>query len=390
MPNFTWDLAPIAVEIPKEPLLMVIGALAALMFVFGLAKKQTDLAVFGLFLGALLLLVSSYLPDPVGLRYYSMLFVGVFLGGYAFLDWQIQRGGGGEEVAGDFIVYGVLGVLVGSRLGHVLFYDLDHALQDPVWILEIWTGGLASHGAVVGLIIAMYIFTKRRGVPFLEGADRFSYSAALGATLVRVGNFFNSEIVGRKVPDQSWGVRFPRHDRGSDLLEVPLRYPTQIYEVFLGLFVLLCLYVADKKTGEEKRPRGLLISIFFLVYFTGRFCIEFFKEFQGQDPETSLLTTGQILSIPGFFLGLVGVIWTTKAKLPAGWPNENVSEDEDDEDEDDNEDDNEDKDDDEDDEDRGKLYDPDVDAALAGDDETNDEKDGDTEESGSPSSDQKT
>lgn len=357
MPNFTWDLGPIALEIPKGPLMMVVGGIAVLMLIVGLLKKQTDLAVFGLFMGAILAFASNYLPDPIGLRYYSLLFVGVFLGGYALLDWQIRRGGGSDETAGDFIVYGVLGVLVGSRLGHVLFYDLDKALDDPMWVFEIWTGGLASHGAVIGLIIAMWLFTKRRGVPFLEGADRFSYSAALGATLVRLGNFFNSEIVGRKVPDQSWGVRFPRYDQ---VVDVPLRYPTQIFEVILGLFVLLCLYVTDKKMGEEKRPRGLMISVFFLVYFAGRFVVEFFKEYQTLD-ETSALTMGQYLSIPGFFIGLVGVVATMKNRVPSGWPSEEKDDDED-EDEDEDEDD-----DDDDDDTSNPNYDPDVDEALAGD-----------------------
>src|SRR5690606_19423555 len=250
------------------------------------------------------------------IRYYSLLFVGVFLGGYALLSWQIQRGGGDEEVAGDFIVYGVAGVLIGSRLGHVLFYDLDKALEDPLWVLQIWTGGLASHGAVVGLIVAMWLFTKRRKVPFLEGADRFAFSAALGATLVRLGNFFNSEIVGRVVKDQSWGVRFPRYDVG--MAEAPLRYPTQLFEFSLGLLVLLALYLTDLAAGKEKRPRGLLISVFFLIYFIGRFSVEFFKEYQTLD-ESSPLTMGQYLSIPGILIGIGGIAWSIKAGLPVGW-----------------------------------------------------------------------
>jgi prolipoprotein diacylglyceryl transferase len=260
-----------------------------------------------------------------------------------------------------------LGVLVGSRLGHVLFYDLDKALDDPMWVFEIWTGGLASHGAVVELILAMWLFTKRRGVPFLEGADRFSYSAALGATLVRLGNFFNSEIVGRKVLDQSWGVRFPRYDQAVD---VPLRYPTQIFEVLLGLFVMLCLYITDKKMGEEKRPRGLMISVFFLVYFAGRFVVEFFKEYQTLD-QSSALTMGQYLSIPGFFIGLVGVVATLKNRVPSGWPEEEGDEDDEDE-----------TDEDEDDTPSDPNYDPDVDEALAGDQASEDEEKSTKEEQG--------
>lgn len=330
MPNFTWDVSPIALEIPKGPLLLFVGGIALLMLITGVVKKQNDLSVFGLFMGAVLALASSYLPEAVGLRYYSLLFVGVFLGGYALLNWQIRRGGGGPEAAGDFIVYGVLGVLIGARLGHVLFYDLDKAIADPLWTFQIWTGGLASHGAVIGLIIAMWLFTKKRGVSFIEGADRFAFSAALGATLVRLGNFFNSEIVGRIVPDQSWGVRFPRHDVG--LLEVPLRYPTQLFEFGLGLFVLFCLWLTDRLAGKERRPRGLLISTFFLVYFIGRFVVEFWKEHQTVEP-TAYITMGQYLSIPGIVIGLVGIGWSLQAKLPVGWPREESDEEEDEEEE---------------------------------------------------------
>jgi len=276
---------------------------------------------------------------PLALRYYSLLFVGVFLGGYALLKWQIERGGGDEDDAGDFIVYGVFGVLIGARLGHVIFYDWKKALADPVWIFEIWKGGLASHGATAGLIFAMWLFTRRRGVPFLEGADRFAFSAALGATLVRVGNFFNSEIVGRPT-DQTWGVRFPRYDGN---FHGPFRYPTQFYEAGLGLLVMLVLYLVDRWAGKERRPRGLLISVFFAVYFTGRFFVEYFKAYQTL-PTSYPLTMGQLLSIPAALLGYVGIAWSLKAKLPVGWaPPEDLEEEEEllDEDEDDEDDEDE-------------------------------------------------
>lgn len=363
LPTFTWDNDPVALEIPRGPLLLVLGGIALVMLVTGLAKRQGDVTLFGLMMGAILAVASQFLPDPIGIRWYSLLFVGVFLGGYALLDWQIRRGGGPQEAAGDFIVYGVLGVLVGSRLGHVLFYDLDKAIADPLWVFQIWTGGLASHGAVIGLILAMWLFTKRRGVPFLEGADRFAFSAALGATLVRLGNFMNSEIVGREVPDQSWGVRFPRYDVTA--LEPPLRYPSQLFEVALGLLVMACLFIADRALGREKRPRGALISVFFLVYFTGRFVVEFFKEFQTTIDETTPLTMGQYLSIPGIVLGVIGLVWSLKRKEPVGWPkDEDLEDDEEDEDLEDEEEDEGDDEEDEDEAPRGKLYDPDVEAEL--------------------------
>jgi len=365
VPNFTWNVDPIALEIPKGPLLLVVGAIAALMLITGLVKRENDLSIFGLFMGAVLLIASSYLPDPIGLRYYSLLFVGVFLGGYALLNWQIRRAGGPIEAAGDFIVYGVAGVLIGARLGHVVFYDFEKAMEDPLWVLQIWTGGLASHGAVIGLIVAMWLFAKRRGVPFLEGADRFAFSAALGATLVRLGNFFNSEIVGREVPDQSWGVRFPLYDVTA--LQPPLRYPTQLFEFTLGLFVLLCLWLVDRWAGKEKRPRGLLISTFFLVYFSGRFGIEFFKELQVLSYEkSSPITMGQTLSLPGIALGLFGVFWSLKRKEPCGWPGAETPDDEDATEDEENA------------SDADDAYDPDVDEELAAkgrrDDDDDDDK----------------
>lgn len=328
MPNFTWDVTPVAFGIPRNPALVVLALVAVVMFIAGMRSRQNDMSVFGLVMAVLTGIAYKFLPDPLEIRWYSLLFVGVFLGGYSLLNWQVRRGGGDEEVAGDFIVYGVLGVLIGARLGHVLFYDLDHALHDPMWVLKIWTGGLASHGATLGLIVAMYLFTRSRHVPFLEGADRFAFSAALGATLVRLGNFFNSEIVGRKT-DGSWGVRFPHF--GPDAGNPPLRHPSQLYEVAMGLLVMLVLYIVDKKAGEEKRPRGLLISTFFVVYFAGRFFVEYFKEYQ-KLPESSPLTMGQYLSIPAFFLGVYGVFWSLKRRLPAGWPSAD-EEDEDDEEE---------------------------------------------------------
>jgi prolipoprotein diacylglyceryl transferase len=264
------------------------------------------------------------------LRYYSLLFVVVFLAGYALLNWQIRRGGGALEDAGDFIVYGVIGVLAGARLGHVIFYDLEKAMDDPIWVFKIWTGGLSSHGATVGLIIAMYAFTKTRGVPFLEGSDRFSFSAALGAALVRIGNFFNSEIVGRPT-HADWGVRFPRFDcppsKGPECV-AELRHPTQLYEGGLALFTLLVLLWADRALGKEKRPRAALISLFFAVYFTGRLAIEFTKEYQVPALEGTF-TMGQYLSLIPAFLGWYGLAWSLKHKLPVGWaPEEPVEEDE--------------------------------------------------------------
>jgi phosphatidylglycerol:prolipoprotein diacylglycerol transferase len=319
LPKLTWDVDPVFLHIPKTLVIGVAGAIALYSLFQGTRKKGGDHLSTAALFGALALIAWKFMGDSLELRYYSLLFVAVFLGGYSLLKWQIVRGGGDGDDAGEFIVYGVLGVLVGARLGHVLFYDLDHALRDPVWVFKIWTGGLASHGAVIGLIIAMWIYTKRRGIAFLEGADRFSFSATLGATLVRVGNLMNSEIVGRKT-DQSWGFQFPRFDNRVPAAEVPYRYPTQLAEIALGVLVMAALYFIDKKLGKERRPRGVLIASFFVIYFTGRFFIEFYKEFEGPVDSGSPVTMGQILSLPGVLLGAYGLFWAFKKRLPVGWP----------------------------------------------------------------------
>jgi prolipoprotein diacylglyceryl transferase len=367
LPSLTWNLDPVAVKFPPfalQPVALVVGVLGGLSALLAWRKSRRGIDDKGGVSFGIMILVAGVLaalvwPDAhptIELRYYSLLFVVVFLVGYAFLNWQIRRGGGGIDEAGDFIVYGVVGVLVGARLGHVLFYDLEKAMDDPVWVFKIWTGGLSSHGATVGLVIAMYLFTRVRSIPFLEGSDRFSFSAATGAALVRIGNFFNSEIVGRKT-DGTWGVRFPRFDcpavkADPDCL-APLRHPTQLYEGTLALFTLLVLLVADRAMGKEKRPRGALISLFFAVYFTGRLGIEFTKEYQVAALEGTF-TMGQYLSLLPALLGWYGLWWSFKKKLPVGWnpEEEEEPEGEDDEDEEEGRD--------------RRLYDPDVEEVFGG------------------------
>ena len=331
LPSVDWDLDPVFVSVPQGAVIGVAGAIALYSFFQGMRRKGGDHTSTGVLFALLAFVAYKYMEHGLELRYYSMLFVGVFLGGYALLKWQIERGGGPAEDAGDFIVYGVLGVLLGARLGHVLFYDLDKAIADPAWVFKIWTGGLASHGAVLGLITAMFIFTKRRGIPFVEGSDRFAFSAALGAALVRLGNLLNSEIVGRQVPDQSWGFRFKRFSEDSHLPQIPLRYPTQIAEMLLGFGVLGALYLFDRRLGREKRPRGAMISMFFVLYFTGRFFVEFYKEYEGNGgkPFGLPITMGQFLSLPGVLIGLIGLYLAFTKRIPVGWPSLAVDEDRD-------------------------------------------------------------
>ncbi len=245
---------------------------------------------------------------PFELRYYGIIFAVMLYIGFILWRRQMMRGGHSEELADKFLMWGVVAVLAGSRLGHCFFYEPERYLADPISILYVWKGGLASHGATVGLVIALVSFARKYKVPIVEILDRFSMSAAVGAAAVRLGNFFNSEIVGRAT-DLPWAVRFVRHDGGRIA-----RHPSQLYEFTLGMLVLLALVLADRFAGKEKRPRGLLASLFLILYFSGRFTVEFVKEYQVDKliSDDSFLTMGQYLSIIPVVAGFALLAWTLK------------------------------------------------------------------------------
>jgi prolipoprotein diacylglyceryl transferase len=317
----------------------VIGALSMLA---GWRKERGPKSVLArnlalLLAGALVigLLLGEREVGPLQIRYYGIIFAAMLYIGFLLWRWQMLRGGHPSDVADRYLIWGVIAVLAGSRLGHVFFYEPEKYLADPITILHVWEGGLASHGATVGLVLAMLLFSWKYHLRFVEVLDRFSMPSAVGAAAVRLGNFLNSEIVGR-VSDVPWAMRFPRHDchaaglchvfesdnpeghrQWAALLEqTPARHPSQLYEFFLGLFVLLVLYLADRRFGREKRPLGLLAGLFLTVYFTGRFAAEFVKEFQTLDPNTSALTMGQYLSILPVLVGVAMVVWALKRGRP--------------------------------------------------------------------------
>lgn len=272
-----------------------------------------------------------HLPEFLGsqgIRYYGLLYAVALMGGFYWWQWQMLRGGRSREVADKFLVLGVVSVLAGARLGHCLFYEPERYLADPITILYFWKGGLASHGTTVALLFAVWWFGRQHKMPMVEVGDRLAFAVAWAATLVRIGNFTNSEIVGRRT-DVAWAVRFPRHDStlltecsgecgqvAADLCgvirdkcygfaDIPGRHPSQLYEALLGVFVMLVLLAADRFYKGEKRPVGLILSLFLVVYFSGRFLVEYVKEFQTLQADQSMFTMGQYLSMPFVALGVV-------------------------------------------------------------------------------------
>jgi prolipoprotein diacylglyceryl transferase len=274
------------------------------------------------------------------IRYYSFCFFLVFVLGYSLWHWQMRRAGHGLIPTSRLLLWAFVGVIVGSRLGHCLFYEPEVYLRHPLEILNLNRGGVSSHGATIGIFITLFLYARRYEYSFLEMADRFSLGGLLGSALVRIGNFFNSEIVGREWYGP-WAVRFERfaaHTQAAwERLHGPLgwtaeplpRHPVQLYEAGGILGVLLVLLLIDRRTGEG-RPRGLFAGIFCGLYFLVRFHIEFAKEylrFKELSPDpvehvirilpTEGLTMGQYLSIPFIAIGIGMAVWSLRTRLPA-------------------------------------------------------------------------
>jgi phosphatidylglycerol:prolipoprotein diacylglycerol transferase len=230
-------------------------------------------------------------------RWYGLLFASSFLFGYVIMNKIFKNENLGEAVLDRLTIYMAVGTIVGARLGHCLFYEPDYYLSHPWEILMIWHGGLASHGAAIGILIALGLFVSREKKGYIWVLDRIAIVIALSCFFIRMGNLMNSEIYGVEttVP---WGFVFLRNH------EVVPKHPTQIYEAlaYMAIFILLYRLYWSKK-GEH--IQGLLVSLLFIFIFTARFFIEFLKEDQVAFEATMKINMGQWLSIPFILLGLV-------------------------------------------------------------------------------------
>ncbi len=241
------------------------------------------------------------------LHYHSLMFLIAFgLGWYIIKSIYVKEGIDIEKLDSLFI-YTVLATLIGARLGHVIFYDWDYFQHN---ILEIFlpvrfspefefTGfrGLASHGAAIGIIIAMYLYRKKvLDKPVLWILDRIVIPVASGAIFIRIGNFMNSEIIG-KPTNSDYGVIFQK------LGETFPRHPAQLYESFCYLLIFIILWFVYWKT-DKKFKLGFIFGLFLVLLWTVRFFIEFLKEPQSEGEIVMGLNTGQWLSIPFVLAGL--------------------------------------------------------------------------------------
>jgi phosphatidylglycerol:prolipoprotein diacylglycerol transferase len=249
--------------------------------------------------------VNPVLIEFFGLKihWYGALFATAILAGLQVMKWIFQQEKVKVELLDSLLMYCVFGIIVGARLGHCLFYDPDFYLSNPMKILAIWEGGLASHGGGLGVIIAVYFFQRKYKVEYLWLLDRLAIATALFGFFVRFANFMNSEIIGIQT-DVPWAVVFTR----IDLLP---RHPAQLYESlsYLSIFITLILLY---RFSNIKKLTGALFGTFLCLIFTARFGIEFVKVKQAAYTGEAWISTGQALSIPFFVVGIVLLILAWK------------------------------------------------------------------------------
>jgi len=242
---------------------------------------------------------------PLQLYWYGLLFVGSFVIGSKILEWMYRKENREVEQLDSLFMYIIIGAAVGARLVHCFFYDPSYYLANPLKILAVWEGGLASHGGVMGVLLATWLFSRKYKESFFWLLSRLAVPAALSGAMIRMGNFMNSEIVGQPT-DVPWAIIFERVDN------LP-RHPSQLYEAvaYLAIFILLLLvYRAIKPSFATK----ILPALWFLTIFTVRFFLEFVKTKQAAYNVDQLLTTGQWLSLPFIALGLVWLGWAFATK----------------------------------------------------------------------------
>lgn len=237
---------------------------------------------------------------PLVIRWYALAYVAGILLGYQYIAWLDKKQPQPfftDRARDDLIVYAVAGIILGGRIGYVLFYNLHYYLSNPADIAAIWHGGMSFHGGLLGIFVAFYLHARRHGLAWLRLMDFLAVATPIGLFFGRCANFVNGELYGRAT-DAPWGMVFP----GGGPLP---RHPSQLYEAGLeGLLLFIVLYIVAVHT-RALHYRGVLGGIFLAGYGLSRFIVEFFRE-----PDAQLgtfaygISMGQILCIPMVLVGL--------------------------------------------------------------------------------------
>lgn len=237
----------------------------------------------------------------LSIRWYGLLFALGFIVGYEIISWMYKEEHKPQKDIENLTIVMILSTIIGARLGHCFFYEPAYYLAHPLEIIAVWKGGLASHGAAIGILLGLWLYKiAKKDVNYLWLLDRIVVPVALAGCFIRLGNFFNSEILGNpaSVP---WAIVFARVD------DIP-RHPVQLYESISYLIIFIFLFITYKKK-KSKTPNGLLFGMFLVLVFSARFILEFFKAQQTYLEDSLTLNMGQILSIPFVLIGIY--FWIT-------------------------------------------------------------------------------
>ena len=244
---------------------------------------------------------------PIGLNWYGLMYLAGFAGAW-FLGVSRSKLAGSPftaEQVSDFLYYAFLGVIVGGRLGYVLFYDFGTFLDDPIYLFKIYDGGMSFHGGLLGVIVSFWYFARKTKKSFATVADFFAPMAPIGLATGRFGNFINGELWGRATDVESvpWAMVFPKADE-------LYRHPSQLYECFLeGILLFIILYFYSKKP----RPAMAVSGLFLIGYGAFRFIVEYYREPDEHLKEMAeFISMGQLLSLPMIIAGIVFMVWTYK------------------------------------------------------------------------------
>lgn len=242
---------------------------------------------------------------PLHVHWYGLMYLLAFTGAWFLAQWRVKhyRLDWTEEQIGDLIFYAAMGVIVGGRLGYMLFYKTQELIEHPLSLFKIWEGGMSFHGGLLGVLVALIFFAHKIHKSFWQVADFAVPLVPLGLATGRLGNFINGELWGR-ITDVPWGMVFPQVD------DMP-RHPSQLYEFGLeGIILFICVWWYAAKP----RPAGCVTGIFLIGYALCRLIVECFREPDAQLGYIAFncLTMGQLLSIPMLLGGLF--LWWSKRK----------------------------------------------------------------------------